>query len=187
MRRLLVALSTIALLLPANAFARGKFDPTKEFEQHEWVPIHLGPLDLSITKAVVYLMLGSVLTMVLGIVLMRWRLNVEPDTRQTLLCDLLLCDVVDQLADRLAAAVLAARPPAHEDETESDRDDGGDHQIGDGLRDRQVERPEMDRDPLVLLELDRRVELAAGRGRARQREREQRDGEQAVPHFSAPK
>src|SRR4051794_3397960 len=62
MRRLVVALGTLALLLPANAFARGEFDPTTEFEQKPWVSIHLGPLDLSITKAVVYLMLGSALT-----------------------------------------------------------------------------------------------------------------------------
>src|SRR4051794_23298391 len=83
-RRLLVALTTLALIAPSSAFARGDFDPTTEFEQHEWVPIHLGPLNLSITKAVVYLMLGSVLTMALGILLMRWRLKVEPGTRQTL-------------------------------------------------------------------------------------------------------
>jgi F-type H+-transporting ATPase subunit a len=82
-RRALVTISLLALALPGQALARGDFDPTTEFEQHEWVPIHLGPLDLSITKAVVYLMLGSVLTMALGIVLMRWRLSVEPDTRQT--------------------------------------------------------------------------------------------------------
>jgi F-type H+-transporting ATPase subunit a len=82
-RRALVTISLLALALPGQALARGDFDPTDEFEQHEWIPIHLGPLDLSITKAVVYLMLGSVLTMALGIVLMRWRLTVEPDTRQT--------------------------------------------------------------------------------------------------------
>jgi F-type H+-transporting ATPase subunit a len=82
-RRALVTISLLALALPGQALARGDFDPTDEFEQHEWIPIHLGPLDLSITKAVVYLMLGSVLTMALGIVLMRWRLSVEPDTRQT--------------------------------------------------------------------------------------------------------
>jgi len=82
-RRALVTISLLALALPGQALARGDFDPTDEFEQHEWVPIHLGPLDLSITKAVVYLMLGAVLTMALGIVLMRWRLTVEPDTRQT--------------------------------------------------------------------------------------------------------
>ena len=69
MRRAFFAVALLALTLPSQALARGDFDPTDEFEQHEWVPIHIGPLDLSITKAVVYLMLGSVLTMALGIVL----------------------------------------------------------------------------------------------------------------------
>jgi F-type H+-transporting ATPase subunit a len=71
MRRLLLTLTTLALVMPANAFARGEFDPTTEFEQHEWIPIHLGPLNLSITKAVVYLMLGTLLTILLGLGLMR--------------------------------------------------------------------------------------------------------------------
>ena len=71
MRRLLVTLTMLALVAPANAFARGEFDPTTEFEQHEWIPIHLGPLNLSITKAVVYLMLGTLLTILLGLGLMR--------------------------------------------------------------------------------------------------------------------
>jgi F-type H+-transporting ATPase subunit a len=82
-KRALFAVALLALTLPSQALARGDFDPTDEFEQHEWVPIHLGPLDLSITKAVAYLMLGAVLTMALGILLMRWRLKVVPDTRQT--------------------------------------------------------------------------------------------------------
>jgi F-type H+-transporting ATPase subunit a len=72
-KRALVAASLLALSAPAPALARGEFDPSVEFEQHEWVPIHLGPLDLSITKAVVYLMLGTVLTILLGMVLMRGR------------------------------------------------------------------------------------------------------------------
>jgi F-type H+-transporting ATPase subunit a len=76
-RLLLVALT--ALALPSSAFARGEFDPSKEFEQHEWVSIHLGPLDLSITKAVVYLLLGAALTIVLGLSLMRVR---TPGRRQ---------------------------------------------------------------------------------------------------------
>ena len=85
MRRALLALTTVALLLPANAFARGSFDPTKEFEQKEWVPIHIGPLNLSITKAVVYLMLGTVVTIVFGIVVMRARSGRggKPGRRQT--------------------------------------------------------------------------------------------------------
>jgi F-type H+-transporting ATPase subunit a len=70
-RRWLVALTLVALALPSPAFARGHFDPTTEFEQHKWIPIHLGPLDLSITKAVVYLMIGTAVTILLGLVLMR--------------------------------------------------------------------------------------------------------------------
>ena len=66
MKRLLVRLTLLALALPAPAFARGEFDPTTEFEQHDWIPIHLGPLNLSITKAVVYLMIGTALTILLG-------------------------------------------------------------------------------------------------------------------------
>jgi len=70
---------TLALILPQAAFARGKFDPSTEFEQHEWLSIHLGPLDLSITKAVVYLFLGAGLTILLGVTLMRVRM---PGRRQ---------------------------------------------------------------------------------------------------------
>jgi F-type H+-transporting ATPase subunit a len=84
MRRLLVALSSIALMLPANAFARGTFDPTKEFEQDEWIPIHLGPLNLSITKAVTYLMLSTASTIVFGLVFMRGKLGRKPGRRETI-------------------------------------------------------------------------------------------------------
>jgi F-type H+-transporting ATPase subunit a len=84
MRARLLGVVLVALAFPQAAFARGEFDPTKEFAQHDWVPIHLGPLDLSITKAVAYLMLGTVLTILLGIVLMRVRLRVQPGVRQTI-------------------------------------------------------------------------------------------------------
>jgi F-type H+-transporting ATPase subunit a len=70
-KRLLALLTTLALAAPADAFARGEFDPSTEFEQHEWIPIHLGPLDLSVTKAVVYLWIGAAVTILLGLVLMR--------------------------------------------------------------------------------------------------------------------
>jgi F-type H+-transporting ATPase subunit a len=71
MRRALAAVTLLVLALPSPAFARGEFDPTKEFELHDWVPIHIGPLNLSINKAVVYLFIGSALTILLGLVLMR--------------------------------------------------------------------------------------------------------------------
>jgi F-type H+-transporting ATPase subunit a len=82
-KRLLVSGMLLALALPAPAFARGHFDPTTEFEQHEWVSIHIGGLNLSVTKAVVYLLLGTAITILLGIVLMRSRLALLPDRRQT--------------------------------------------------------------------------------------------------------
>jgi F-type H+-transporting ATPase subunit a len=71
--------AALALVLPQAAFARGDFDPSTEFEQHDWVSIHLGSLDLSITKAVVYLFIGAGITMLLGITLMRVRM---PGKRQ---------------------------------------------------------------------------------------------------------
>src|SRR5439155_15783538 len=73
MRRALLTASLLALALPAQAFAKGVFHPEDEFELHDWVPIHLGALNLSINKAVVYLLIGTVLTILLGLFLMRSR------------------------------------------------------------------------------------------------------------------
>jgi F-type H+-transporting ATPase subunit a len=86
MRSRLLAVALFALAFPQAAFARGKFDPVEEFEQHDWVPIHLGPLDLSITKAVAYLMIATVVTIFLGIFLMRVRVRPsgQPGVRQTI-------------------------------------------------------------------------------------------------------
>jgi F-type H+-transporting ATPase subunit a len=88
MSRIFVLLISAVLLLPQVAAAatengeEEKFNPSHEFEQHAWVPIVIGPLDLSITKAVAYLILGSIVTILIGLGLMRWRLGVEPDRRQ---------------------------------------------------------------------------------------------------------
>src|SRR5881227_3458021 len=83
MRRAVAIATLFALTIPAPALARGKFDPTTEFKQHNWIPIHLGPLNLSITKAVAYLLIGTGLTILLGLLLMRSRLALLPDRRQT--------------------------------------------------------------------------------------------------------
>jgi F-type H+-transporting ATPase subunit a len=83
MKRLVLGLAGLALLLPNAALAKGEFDPSEEWNLKEWVPIHLGPLNLSINKAVAYLWLGALLTILLGIVLMRVRLGVRPGRRQT--------------------------------------------------------------------------------------------------------
>jgi F-type H+-transporting ATPase subunit a len=98
-KRALALVTTLALVAPQAAMARQEFDPSVEFEQHPWIPIHIGPLDLSITKAVGYLMLGSVITIAVGLVLMRWRTSVDPDRRQSageLIYDIAQTQVAEQ-------------------------------------------------------------------------------------------
>ena len=80
----LLLLNALTLAAEAPAGEEEKFDPSHEFELPAFVPIHIGPLDMSINKAVVYLWLGSLLTMAIGILLMRFRLRVTPDRRQTI-------------------------------------------------------------------------------------------------------
>jgi F-type H+-transporting ATPase subunit a len=63
--------------------AASDFEPEKEFELHPWVSLELGPLDMSINKAVVYLWVGAVLTILLGIWIMRFGLALRPSRRQT--------------------------------------------------------------------------------------------------------
>jgi F-type H+-transporting ATPase subunit a len=99
LNRLVVALGVLLLAVPSPALARGEFDPSEEFELNEWVPIHLGPLDLSINKAVVYLLLGTVLTCALGILTMRWKIVAYAGRRQAvgeMLYDIAQTQVAEQ-------------------------------------------------------------------------------------------
>jgi F-type H+-transporting ATPase subunit a len=59
------------------------FNPADEFTLKQWVGIHLGPIDMSINKAVAYLALSALLTILLGLFTMRSRLALLPDKRQT--------------------------------------------------------------------------------------------------------
>jgi F-type H+-transporting ATPase subunit a len=55
----------VVILLGVIFGSSGKndeFQPQNEFKLESWIPIHLGPLDLSINKAVLYLALASGLT-----------------------------------------------------------------------------------------------------------------------------
>ena len=91
MRRLLGIGLTLFVAVPAVAMAASdttgeeeKFNPASEWTLHEWVPIHLGPIDMSINKAVVYLMLGALVSCLIGIVLMRVKFGADPTRRQAL-------------------------------------------------------------------------------------------------------
>ena len=91
MTKRLAALATLLFLaLPAVALAADesgdeeKFNPASEWTLHEWIPIHLGPIDMSINKAVAYLLLGALLSCLIGIVFMRVRPGRGPNRRQGL-------------------------------------------------------------------------------------------------------
>ena len=89
-KRLLPLVGLAVLAFPAVAFAaengddEEKFNPASEWTLHEWVPIHIGPLDLSINKAVAYLLLGALLSCLIGIVFMRVKLGSDPTRKQAL-------------------------------------------------------------------------------------------------------
>jgi F-type H+-transporting ATPase subunit a len=92
-KRALAALTLLALTLPSAAFAQEephteeetKFDPSHEWELHTWGPeLKLGPIDMSINKAVAYLLLGTLCSILLGIVLMRVKTGRGPNRRQAL-------------------------------------------------------------------------------------------------------
>lgn len=61
-----------SLALPAGAFAAGEtLDPAAEFDLPPWISINLFGIDMSINKAVFYILLASVLTMLVVTLLAR--------------------------------------------------------------------------------------------------------------------
>jgi F-type H+-transporting ATPase subunit a len=85
--RAVAALAPLALLLlnPAGAFAlevNEHFKPQNEFKLDPWISIELGGLDLSINKAVFYVILASVLTCVTMVWIAR-RMQARPNRVQT--------------------------------------------------------------------------------------------------------
>jgi len=92
MKRFLLVVFGLALALPQAALAasdstqsedKGAFI-SEEWDLHTWIPIHVGPLDMSINKAVAYLLLGALCSCLIGILLMRVKVGNEPTRRQAL-------------------------------------------------------------------------------------------------------
>ena len=90
MRRVFVAAVGLTLALPSVALAasdtsqsedKGAFI-SEEWDLHAWIPIHIGPIDMSINKAVAYLLLGALCSCLIGILFMRVRVGREPNRRQ---------------------------------------------------------------------------------------------------------
>ena len=77
----------VALLLVAPAVGLGAsedFDPSVEFELEPYINIELGPLDLSINKAVIYLLLAAAICIGVGIFVVRGGLRLRPTGAQNL-------------------------------------------------------------------------------------------------------
>lgn len=66
--------------LPASAASGSEFAPEHEFSLETWVDLGI----LSVNKAVVYLWLGALVTIVVGIWIMRFGLSLRPSRKQTL-------------------------------------------------------------------------------------------------------
>ncbi|HVW46909.1 MAG TPA: F0F1 ATP synthase subunit A, partial [Solirubrobacterales bacterium] len=52
----------LLLVIFGNEGKNEEFKPQNEFKLHPWISIHLGPIDLSVNRAVFYLLLASGLT-----------------------------------------------------------------------------------------------------------------------------
>jgi F-type H+-transporting ATPase subunit a len=76
------AVAILLLLIFGNAGKNEAFKPQNEFKLEPWVSIHLGSLDLSINKAVLYLVLASGLT-ILTMVWIARRMQEKPNRVQT--------------------------------------------------------------------------------------------------------
>jgi F-type H+-transporting ATPase subunit a len=68
---------------PATGHAEEEFDPAHEWELQTWGPeLKIGPIDLSLNKAVAYLLLATVVSIAIGILFMRVVKGGPPDRRQ---------------------------------------------------------------------------------------------------------
>jgi len=87
-KRALATCLLAALTVPSVALAaeeESKFDPAHEWELKTWGPeLKIGPIDMSINKAVAYLMLGTVVSILIGILFMRVKVGRGPTRRQAL-------------------------------------------------------------------------------------------------------
>jgi len=88
-RKLLIALGVylagLIALIAIYGFKgtrNNAYEPQNEFKLTDWVPIHVGPLDLSINKAVMYLLIAGVLTCLTMIWVAR-RMQQRPNKVQT--------------------------------------------------------------------------------------------------------
>jgi F-type H+-transporting ATPase subunit a len=77
-----LALTVAAAVVFPSAGRNQEFKPQEEFRLDPWVPIHIGPLDMSINKAVLYLIAACILTTITMVWIAR-RMQQKPNRVQT--------------------------------------------------------------------------------------------------------
>jgi F-type H+-transporting ATPase subunit a len=77
-----LGIAILMLLIFGSSGKNESFQPQNEFKLEPWVSIHLGSLDLSINKAVLYLILASALT-IFAMVWISRRMHQKPNRVQT--------------------------------------------------------------------------------------------------------
>jgi F-type H+-transporting ATPase subunit a len=77
-----LALAILLLLVFGSAGKNEAFEPQNEFKLEAWIPIEIAGIDLSVNKAVLYLVLASALT-VLAMTWIARRMTQKPNRTQT--------------------------------------------------------------------------------------------------------
>src|SRR5712691_6809775 len=107
--------------------------------------------------------------------------------RESLLGDPRLRDLVDRLTDRLTPVREERQAIAHQEPPQQDRESRADQQVDDRFVDREIERSEVDRHPLVQLELPRWIELPARERLLGEGKREEHQERKCALHRVLPK
>jgi F-type H+-transporting ATPase subunit a len=76
------AIAILLLLIFGNQGKNDEFQPQNEFKLHDWIPLHIGSINFSINRAVLYLLLASALTIWVMTYIAR-RMEMKPNRVQT--------------------------------------------------------------------------------------------------------
>jgi F-type H+-transporting ATPase subunit a len=96
------------LFAPVSAMAAEEFDPADEFALPPWVEINILGIDMSINKAVIYIVLAAILTTVIVTLIAR-NMKVRPDSRTQTAVEMAYGLMKDNITDGNLDPKMAAR------------------------------------------------------------------------------
>ena len=97
-----------AFVLAPSAWAAETFEPADEFRLDPWIPIEVFGIDMSINKAVFYIFLAAILT-VLVMVLVARTMKVRPDSKMQTTVEMAYSLMKDNITDGNLNPKLAAK------------------------------------------------------------------------------